>query len=1214
MLNVFLGIFRCRSRPGQRPRLRGLLLALSGAWIATVGHATPSLLMETPLTARTSAVASPLFTELPSAQTGIVTTNNYTDPQMWGALYHEFEIGEMGTGVAIGDFDGDGRPDLFVVSKTESCRLFRNLGDFKFEDVTERAGVADHGAAAAIWKQGATWADVNNDGRLDLYVCRFNAPNLLYVNQGDGTFKEMAQPYGLDLKDGSGMAAFCDYDRDGWLDVFVHTNLLDNNAHPNGQKSYLFHNNRDGTFSNVTDHAGISGESQVHSATWWDFDQDGWPDLYVANDFAAPDKLYRNNRDGTFTEVIDHVVPHLSYSAMGADLGDVNNDGLIDFFVVDMAATTHALDQRTMANARSQARDLPDGATQSPQLYRNALYVNTGAGRMLEAAFLAGIAATDWAWSARFEDLDNDGRLDLFVTNGMHREVNNADLLTKQMKAESPAERLRIMHDSPVLAQQNFAYQNRGDFHFADVSQAWGLNQKGVSFGAAFGDFDGDGNLDLVYANYHAGVTVLRNNGGTGHRVTIALRGVASNRLGVGATVRIESVSGKQVRQLVLARGYLSSSEPMIHFGLGTDTVIKNLTVEWPSGLLQTFSDLKVDEHFVISEPSGPVSAWPKITPVPRVPDGQFTEVSESSGLSLASREIMVDETAQQPLLPFRLNRRGPSVAIGNVRGDDRDGLVLGGTTATPLRIVWGLPGGSFPAFETASQLPLDAIDDGPVLLFDAQGLGRSDLLVTKGGNSLPAGSPEYQPRIFFNDGHGGFSPASASTLPDLAISVGALAAADFTRAGRLGVFIGGRLRPGQYPETPESALLINRGGTFQDITDSFAPGLRHVGMVTSALWTDFDGDGWPDLLLTLDWGHVKCFHNDLGQRLDDWTEKMGFAKAGTGWWTAIATADFNGDGRPDYVVGNVGLNTQYHADPMHPAVLFYGDFNGEGEQPQLIEGTYEGDRLYPWRSQLDLGASIPDVLKRFPHNNPFATATLEQIFGGQKLSAAVRLAATELRSGVFLSQPDGTYQFEPLPQVAQISPIQGLVAGDFDGDGHADIYAVQNSHAPVPCVGRFDGGLSQLLRGDGQGHFTPVWPVESGLMVTNDAKALAVADLNHDGWPDFVVSRNNSTSLAFQNRGVPGRHMIAVRLRGAAGNPTGVGARVTVEFADGTSQSAEIGCGGGWASQSTAACFFGYSEVAPRKAVVHWPSGGVTEHAVDGHETTVVFSSPASN
>jgi hypothetical protein len=1165
-------------------------------------------IVETPLAPRIRPRGATMFTELPPRQTGVVTTNNYSDPKMWWDLNHEFENGSIGTGVAIGDYDGDGRPDIIVVSKTESCRLFRNLGNYHFEDVTEKAGVGDKGGAAGIWKQGVTFVDVNNDGLLDIYVCRFNAPNLLYINQGDGTFKEMAHAYGLDVKDACVMAAFCDYDRDGWLDVYISTNLLDYSSHPSGQHGYLFHNNRDGTFTDVTERAGIHGESQTHSATWWDYDNDGWPDLYVANDFAGPDKLYHNNRDGTFTNVIDQVVPHMTFSSMGSDLGDVNNDGLIDLLVTEMASTTHEKDQRQMVNSRSQASEPPDGSSEAPQIYHNCLFINTGTGRCLEAGFLAGLAATDWTWSPRFEDLDNDGRLDLFVTNGMYREANNADILAQQMAAESSLERVRIMHDSPVLVERHLAFRNLGNLKFQDVSKAWGLDKRGVSFGSAFGDLSGDGNLDIVYGNYQAGATVLRNDCDTGHRVIIALRGAISNRFGVGATVHLESAAGPQVRQLVLARGVLSSSEPILHFGLGEDTVIKRLTVDWPSGLTQTFTDLGVDRRFTITEPAGPAPVL-QVDAKPS-PGGSFAEVSKATGLALLSREEPVDETTVQRLLPVRFNRRGPGLAVGDVEGNGRDAVIMGGTTVDPIRILLGSAPGRFTAADVSSLMSGAAVNDGPLLLFDADGDGRQDLLVTRGGNALPAGSPEYQPRLFLNDGHGRFRPAPDNALPPLLISVGAVAAADFTHEGRLGLFLGGRVLPGQYPLAPQSALLANRGGRFEDVTDAFAPGLRKVGMVTSALWTDVDGDGWVDLLLTLEWGPVRYFHNKQGRGLEDWTERAGFAAAGSGWWNSIAAADFNGDGQPDYVVGNLGLNTQYHADPAHPALLFHGDFQGEGGEPQIVEAYYEGERVFPWRSRTDLGASIPFVLKRFPKNNSYARATLGEILGNDQLAAAQRFAATEFQSGVFLSQSDGTFRFEPLPRMAQIAPIQGLVAGDFDGDGRADIYAVQNSYAPIAAVGRHDGGLSQLLRGDGHGHFTPVPVVESGLLVTGDAKALVVLDLDQDGWPDFFITRNNDTTLVFRNNGVSGRHSLRIQLRGPAGNPNAVGARITVTLSDGSTETSEVYAGSGYYSQSTAACFFGYPDSNPPKKIrVRWPSGLTTEHGFPPGSSTLTLS-----
>jgi hypothetical protein len=1102
-----------------------VLLLRSGAVFAD----SPGIIA-TPLAPKSQPAGATMFTLMPAAQTGIVAENAFADPKMWSDHYQEFVYGAIGTGVAIGDYDNDGRPDVFVVSKTGQSRLFRNLGNWKFEDVTEKAGLLEQsggwlsrarslvGSAAPAgdveaWKQGAAFADVNNDGWLDLYICRWNAPNLLYINQHDGTFKEEAAARGLAVSDASGMAEFCDYDRDGWLDVYIHTNMLDAVKGPKGQRDYLFHNNGDGTFTNVTDKAGISGVGCAHSGTWWDFNEDGWPDLYVANDYDVPDKLYRNNGDGTFTDVAANVLPHTPYYAMGADLGDVNNDGHIDLLVADMAGSTHEKDQRGMAGSRDRAQAAQPATAQPPQYMRSALYLNSGVGRMREAAMMAGVAATDWTWSVRFEDLDNDGWLDLHVTNGMVREFHNADMLSRIMSADSIAESWKLVRAAAPMRERHFAFRNRGDLQFEEVGSKWGLDQVGVSFGAAFGDLDGDGDLDLVYANYDAGVTVLRNDAPAGHRLVIALRGTRSNRFGVGAAVRIETDVGQQVRSLVLARGQMSTSEPIVHFGLGDTAVVKRLTVVWPSGTIQTLTNVAADQRLTITEAAGGADVPPVLVKAGGRPalhePAMFEDVSTALGLDLPSRDNTPADT--QPLLPERFNHRGPALAAATNRDDPF--LVLGGTREQSARVLRRV-GGKY----VAADLPAkgSTLPDGPIAVFDADGDGRDDILITKSSTGAPAGSSEYQP-ILYRQGEDGRFVAVTNVLPAVPISAGAVAVGDFNRDGKSDVFLGGRVLPGKYPLSPASALLVNHAGRFEDVTDAIAPALREVGMVTAALWVDVDRDGWPDLVVATEWGPVRCFHNDGGRGFSELTDRLGFALAGTGLWTALAMGDFNGDGRPDFVAGNLGLNTPDQASAQEPALLFYGDFGGKA--PLAIEAYFEAGRLYPREARAALGALIPSLLQRYRRTDAYAKATLEEVVGKDRLDTARRFAATELRSGVFLSQPDGTYRFAALPRIAQIAPWNAIVVGDFNGDGNADIYAVQNSSAPPPAVGNFDGGLSQLLLGDGRGGLKAIEPEQSGFVVPGDAKAALLIDVDGDGRPDIVGTRNNGPMFAFRRR-----------------------------------------------------------------------------------------------
>jgi enediyne biosynthesis protein E4 len=1179
------------------PVIRSVIPCALVLFAATSLATTPSI-ESRPFAPGSPPASSVLFTRLTAAQTGLVVENPYDDPHMWGRRYREFMGGGMGSGVAAGDFDGDGLVDLYVSTKTKPGRLFRNLGDWKFVDVTEAAGLGERGGllnrlrstvstdASVIWRQGAVFVDVNNDGLLDLYVCRNNAPNLLYINQGNGRFTEEAEKRGLAIVDGSVIGAFADYDRDGWLDVAILTNQLDG-TEPAGRTDRLFRNTGHGFFREVTEEAGITGKSFGHAATWLDHDGDGWPDLYIANDFAGPDYLYRNNGDGTFTNVIDQVVPHMPYSSMGADTADINNDGHLDLLVADMATTSREKDRRGLAASREDVLSTASRPDRAPQYMRNALYLGTGGGVFREAAPWAGIDATDWTWSVRFEDFDNDGWVDLHVTNGMVREANNSDLLARMMRALSDAERIRVMRDAPPLDESNLAYRNLAGQGFENVTREWGLEDVGVSFGAATADFDNDGDLDLVYLNYNGGLSIFRNDTTGNNRVQVRLRGTKSNRFGIGAMVRVQSASvGQQSTLLTVARGYAAGSEIVAHFGLGSDEHLERLVVEWPSGLRQEFRDLAANRAYVITESGqnpGPDE--------PPAPAPLFNEAAAAHGLRLRDESTPAIPDREQVFLPFRTDRRGPGLAIADLDGNGTDDVYVSATTGSSARLLRYRDGAYHP--EVPRGLPVKSeVEEGPPLFLDVDGDGAPDLLVTRASAHLAGRPAAYQPVLYANTGDGGFQ--ATDWLPELAINVGAVTAADINGDARLDLFLGARSIPGRYPETPRSFLLRHDQGRFVDISDQLPHG-GELGLVKSALFCDVDQDGHPDLLVALEWDFVRYFRNDGRGRFVDETEKAGFNSGGRGWWNSLALGDFNGDGRPDFVVGNLGLNTTYRASAGEPAVLLYGDFAQNGGR-LIVEAVHEGDTLYPLRGRAELGGRLPFILRRFQRNDDFARASLVDVFGEKSVANAARSTADNFSSGIFLSQSDGTYRFSPLPRVAQIGPIHGLVVGDFDGDGRLDIAAAQNSDAAIPG---FHGGVGIVLLGKGDGTFVALEPGQSGLIIPGSARALVSLAPDDNAAPGLLLTRHGGESAYLLPRAEPGHSSLRLQLRGPSGNSPAVGSKVQVTYSDGSRSWHEITLGGGWLSQSAPAIYL--TTAADRRVIsaeIHWPDGRRTRHA----------------
>ncbi|CAN5218541.1 VCBS repeat-containing protein [soil metagenome] len=1168
-----------------------------------------------PLPERPANADDTRFARLPVERTGIDFAHNWTPPPSYRLkLYNSLP----GGGICIGDYDGDGLPDVFLTQPNVGSRFYRNLGDFRFEDVTEQSGVGDNLSA-----QGACFIDIDGDSHLDLFVCNFGRPNQLFINAGDGTFRDEAAARGLDFSGASVMVTAADYDRDGDLDLYLATYRMDPDKpipqpQPNAdgsvtipeehrefidvivtedgqhriieaaQRDRLYRNDGGGQFTEVTEAAGITGNYYGLSATWWDFDNDGWLDLYVSNDFYSPDQLYRNNGDGTFTDVAESALPHTPWYSMGADVADINNDGWLDFMASDMSGTTHYKQKVSMGDMSNTAWFLTH--PEPRQNMRNALYLNSGTPRFMEIAFLAGVANTDWTWSLKFADLDEDGWSDLFVTNGMNRDWTNSDLRALSNRATTEAEKMQIWIDSPQRRDANLAFRNTGSLRFDNVGTEWGLGEEAVSYGAAFADLDRDGDLDLIVNNAEEAPGVYRNQTAGTNRVLIGLEAASENRLALGALVVVETSSGRQTRVLTSSQGYMASNEPLVHFGLGADETIDRLVIRWPRGNGQTFTDLPANRFYRVTEGDAGASKQP--APAPADPP-LYEPVAALA--DAVHRETPFNDYVRQPLLPHQHSQLGPGLAWCDINGDGHLDVFMGGASGQAGQLFINDGTGGFASDDSINEAwRRDAqCEDMAALFFDADGDGSPDLYVVSGGVECEPGDPVLRDRLYLNDGTGRFSKAPDSALPDIRDSGGAAAAVDFDRDGDLDLFVGGRIVPGSYPLSPRSRLLRNDGGHFTDVTGELAPGLSECGMVTAALWSDADGDGWPDLLLTTELGPVRLFLNDSG-KLADHTEAAGFS-ARSGWHNSIAGHDLNHDGHIDYVVGNLGWNTKYHASKEKPYIVYYGDFEGSGRL-HLVEAEFEEDTLFPMRGRSCSSNAMPHLGERFPTFHQFASASLRDIYEPTKLDSAHRFTADSLASGVWRNLGDGTFEFAPLPALAQVSPVFGIAILHANDDSHPDLYLAQNFYGPQPETGRADGGVGLLLLGNGDATFTPVPPSASGLVVPGDATSASLADIDGDGHPELFVAVNDGPIHAFRRAGNNAPRGLAVELTGTPPNRHAIGARITALLEDGSTQTAEIHAGSGYLSQSAPVVYL------PRatKILVRWPDGSETTTPVD--------------
>lgn len=1076
--------------------------------------------------------ADPLFQLQPATTTGISFSNNVTDTHAVNIF--NFRNFYNGGGVAIGDVDNDGRPEIFFTSNQGNNRLYHNDGDWHFHDMTQQAGVA----GIHKWHTGVTMADVNGDGWLDIYVSNSGQPdgsdreNELYINQQNGTFKEQAHEYGLDDKGIGTQAVFFDYDGDGDLDCFI----LNNSFRPIESFGYdryirnvrslngghrLYRNNGDTkgeghpTFTDVSSEAGIYG-SEIGfglGVTVGDLNNDGWPDIYVSNDFFEKDYCYINQHNGTFRECTENAMGHLSLSSMGSDMADLNNDGYLDVFTTDMLPeddyrlkTTTKFDHYNVQNAKLR-NDFHH------QFTSNCLQLNNGDGTFSEIACLAGIEATDWSWGALAFDFDNDGWKDLFVSNGISKDLTNQDFLDFFSDAATTArvrengfnykEFLDRMPSTPV---SNYAFLNQKNCHFRSAAASLGLATPSFSNGAAYGDLDGDGDVDLVVNNENSPAFVYRNTTSEKHQahyLSIKLSGIAPNTLGYGSRVTIFTGAQQQVLEQMPCRGFESSVEPVLHFGLGTATKPDSLIVTWPNQKQQTLYRLASDTTLTLKQSD---ATQPASLPIPNQhPFFQNATNTAINGTILHHENNFIDFDREN-LIPKMISTEGPHVAIGDVNKDGLEDFIVGNAAHDTMRLFIQTTNQHF---VESPQYAFEQDRDDETIgleLFDADGDGNLDLIAASGGGQEPPGSLNLLPRLYLGDGKGHFTK-SMNGLPPISLNASCVRTADFDGDGKPDIFIGGRSITGSYGRSPGSILLKNTGkGIFTNVTATTATDLQTIGMVTDARWADLDGDGQKELAIVGDWMPVTIFKYRSGHLVKQTT-----IAHSSGWWNCLSIADLDGDGRPDLIAGNNGLNSKLRADADHPARLFEGDFNNNGTS-QCIAAYYKSDgRSYPINLRGDLTAQIPFLKKKFLRYDSYAGRTPEEVLSEDQQKKATILTVEQTQTTIFYNEGQFKFTQTPLPIRAQFSTTFAIHITDLNKDGKPDILLAGNFYGLKPEIGRNDASYGTTLIAGSTRHYHYLSPAESGFFIRGE-----VRDLQPLG-PYLIAARNNDSLQVFR-------------------------------------------------------------------------------------------------